>query len=96
MLRVVRDEFFPFLRTEIQQHCALGKFLKAANCLIPSGNLLVRAVNAIDGLPLTQGDFAHGFDFDSTMLRIAAMNLLLHGIEHPAISLMPIPSMFAQ
>jgi type I restriction enzyme M protein len=32
-----------------------------------------------------QGDMMHGFDFDATMLRIAAMNLLLHGIEHPAI-----------
>ena len=183
MLKVVRDDLFPFLRSEIQQHSALGTFLKDANCLIPSGNLLVRAVNAIEDLPLTQGDtkgdlyeyllgklstagiagqfrtprhviramiemldpkptdtvcdpacgtagfligtmeylkekystpslvetdeegnkhfpgdllepyrehlqgdFAHGFDFDSTMLRIAAMNLLLHGIEHPAIS----------
>ena len=27
----------------------------------------------------------HGFDFDATMLRIAAMNLLLHGIEAPDI-----------
>lgn len=27
----------------------------------------------------------HGFDFDSTMLRIGAMNLLLHGIENPEI-----------
>ena len=27
----------------------------------------------------------HGFDFDSTMLRIAAMNMLLHGIENPGI-----------
>src|SRR5690606_38899814 len=26
-----------------------------------------------------------GFDFDSTMLRIGSMNLLLHGIEHPHI-----------
>jgi len=26
-----------------------------------------------------------GFDFDQTMLRIAAMNMLLHGIEEPAI-----------
>ena len=182
MLKTVRDELFPFLRSEIQQHSALGKFLKDANCLIPSGNLLVRAVNAIEALPLEQGDtkgdlyeyllgklatagiagqfrtprhiigamakildpkptdticdpacgtagfligtmeylkekystpklieidedgnkhfpgdllepyrdhiqgdMMHGFDFDSTMLRIAAMNLLLHGIEHPAI-----------
>jgi hypothetical protein len=27
----------------------------------------------------------HGFDFDSTMLRIAAMNLMLHGVENPDI-----------
>ena len=27
----------------------------------------------------------HGFDFDSTMLRIAAMNMLLHGIDAPCI-----------
>ena len=183
MLELVRDEFFPFLRTEIQQHSALGKFLEEANCLIPSGSLLVRAVNAIEELPLNQGDtkgdlyeyllsklstagisgqfrtprhiiramneiidpepteticdpacgtggfligtmeylkekystpalvetdlegnkhypgdllahhrehiqtnMMHGFDFDATMLRIAAMNLLLHGIENPAIN----------
>ena len=27
----------------------------------------------------------HGFDFDSTMLRIASMNLMLHGVEAPDI-----------
>lgn len=27
----------------------------------------------------------HGFDFDSTMLRIAAMNLLLHGVDSPDV-----------
>ncbi len=27
----------------------------------------------------------HGFDFDVTMLRIAAMNLMLHGVENPDI-----------
>jgi type I restriction enzyme M protein len=27
----------------------------------------------------------HGFDFDSTMLRIGSMNMLLHNIEHPDI-----------
>lgn len=27
----------------------------------------------------------HGFDFDSTMLRIASMNMLLHGVESPDI-----------
>lgn len=32
-----------------------------------------------------QNGLLHGFDFDVTMLRIAAMNLLLHGIESPDI-----------
>lgn len=30
-------------------------------------------------------DMFHGFDFDSTMLRIAAMNLMLHGVDEPDI-----------
>ena len=30
-------------------------------------------------------DMFHGYDFDSTMLRIAAMNLIMHGIEEPDI-----------
>lgn len=30
-------------------------------------------------------DMFHGFDFDSTMLRIAAMNMLLHGVNEPQI-----------
>ncbi|MFW6731376.1 MAG: type I restriction-modification system subunit M [Synechococcus sp.] len=32
-----------------------------------------------------QGLF-HGFDFDTTMLRIGAMNMLLHGVENPDVS----------
>jgi type I restriction enzyme M protein len=186
MLHVVRDQFFPFMRTELEKKTALGRFLKDANCLIPNGSLLVRAVNSIEELPLTEGDtkgdlyeyllsklstagiagqfrtprhiiramvelidplpterccdpaagtagflvgimeylkekysspglieeqrdddgkvtkhypgdlledyrqhiqndMLHGFEFDHTMLRIAAMNLLLHGIEAPCI-----------
>jgi type I restriction enzyme M protein len=30
-------------------------------------------------------DMFHGFDFDATMLRVAAMNLVMHGIKQPAI-----------
>ncbi len=30
-------------------------------------------------------DTFHGFDFDSTMLRVGSMNMLLHGIENPKI-----------
>ncbi|MCK0770300.1 type I restriction-modification system subunit M [Chromohalobacter canadensis] len=32
-----------------------------------------------------EGTF-HGYDFDSTMLRIGSMNMLLHGVENPDIS----------
>lgn len=32
-----------------------------------------------------QNDMFHGFDFDTTMLRIASMNLMLHGVENPDI-----------
>ena len=31
------------------------------------------------------GKLFHGFDFDSTMLRIGSMNMLLHGVEGPDI-----------
>ncbi|WP_089249336.1 type I restriction-modification system subunit M [Rhodococcoides kyotonense] len=30
-------------------------------------------------------DMFHGFDFDSTMLRIGSMNLMLHGVEKPDV-----------
>lgn len=32
-----------------------------------------------------QNDMFHGFDFDTTMLRIASMNLMLHGVDNPDI-----------
>ncbi len=32
-----------------------------------------------------QNGMFHGFDFDATMLRIASMNLMLHGVENPDI-----------
>ncbi len=32
-----------------------------------------------------ENEMFHGFDFDSTMLRIASMNLMLHGVENPDI-----------
>lgn len=32
-----------------------------------------------------QRDMFYGFDFDVTMLRIAAMNMMLHGVENPNI-----------
>lgn len=35
-----------------------------------------------------QDGMFHGYDFDVTMLRIAAMNLMLHGVENPDIHYM--------
>lgn len=35
-----------------------------------------------------QNNMFHGFDFDVTMLRIAAMNMMLHGVENPDIHYM--------
>src|SRR6185436_12202512 len=32
-----------------------------------------------------QNEMFHGFDFDATMLRIASMNLMLHGVDNPDI-----------
>lgn len=32
-----------------------------------------------------QADLLYGFDFDSSMLRIAAMNMMLHGIDNPNV-----------
>lgn len=32
-----------------------------------------------------RNDMFHGYDFDATMLRIAAMNLMLHGVDSPDI-----------
>jgi type I restriction enzyme M protein len=46
---------------------------------IPTGDLLEPYRKHI------QRDMFYGFDFDVTMLRIAAMNMMLHGVENPNI-----------
>lgn len=56
MLVVVRDELFPFFKSRILENTPLGHYLKDAQCLIPNGNLLVTAVNAIHDMPLDRGD----------------------------------------
>ncbi|MCC6127487.1 MAG: SAM-dependent DNA methyltransferase [Pirellulales bacterium] len=38
-----------------------------------------------DELRHVQSNMFYGFDFDATMLRIASMNLILHGLENPNI-----------
>ncbi len=46
---------------------------------IYSGDLLAAHRHHVDT------DMFHGFDFDATMLRIAAMNLVMHGVGEPDI-----------
>jgi type I restriction enzyme M protein len=53
-----------------------GEFLRENHKEIFSNESLQKHFNA--------GMF-HGFDFDATMLRIGAMNMLLHGVEEPDI-----------
>lgn len=44
-----------------------------------TGDLLAEHRHHVDS------DMFHGFDFDATMLRIAAMNLVMHGVAEPDI-----------
>ena len=46
---------------------------------IYSGDLLVEHRDYVNT------DMFHGFDFDTTMLRIAAMNLVMHGVTEPDV-----------
>lgn len=185
MLPVVRDKVFPHFKSVALEGAKYGEFMKDAQLFIQKPSLLVKAVNMVDELPLTEGDtkgdlyeyllsklttagingqfrtprhiirlmaemldpkptetvadpacgtggflvgameyllrahtspegviehhvngkvektytgdlleehwehirsrMFHGFDFDATMLRIAAMNLLLHGVDAPDI-----------
>lgn len=187
MLPLVRDEVFPHFRKSSTSGSAFAEFMKDAQLMIQKPSLLVKAVNMIDKLPLTEGDtkgdlyeyllsklttagingqfrtprhiiklmvelldpkpdeiigdpsagtggflvetmqylmkehtseegiieetdpetgktekiytgdlledhrehirskMFHGFDFDATMLRVAAMNLMLHGVDNPDI-----------
>ncbi|WP_065331630.1 type I restriction-modification system subunit M [Tritonibacter mobilis] len=188
MLPIVRDEVFPHFKSTVASGTAFAEFMKDAQLMIQKPGLLVKAVNMIHELPLTEGDtkgdlyeyllsklttagingqfrtprhiirlmvdmlepkptdvigdpscgtggflvnvmeyllqtytspeaiieevdpetgavekiytgdlldddqrnhirssMFHGFDFDATMLRIAAMNLMLHGVEDPDI-----------
>jgi len=56
-----------------------GIYKDEDNNTVYSGDLLEPFRNHI------QQGLLHGFDFDASMLRIAAMNLMLHGIDAPDI-----------
>lgn len=64
--------------------CGTAGFLIAASTYLREqhGNAIYK--NARSRERFNEGTF-HGFDFDSTMLRIGSMNMLLHGVENPDI-----------
>lgn len=77
--------------------CGTAGFLVEAMHYLQKKYTSKEGVHVIDGETVYTGDLMepyrdhiqqgllHGFDFDVTMLRIAAMNLLLHGIDAPDI-----------
>jgi len=57
--------------------------------LVAAGEYLRRTYPDMLRVPAQNTHFHHGmfhgYDFDNTMLRIGSMNMVLHGVEHPAI-----------
>lgn len=56
MLPLVRDKVFPHFRKASTSGSTFAEFMKDAQLMIQKPNLLVKAVNMIDKLPLTEGD----------------------------------------
>jgi len=58
MLKVLRDQVFPFFKTDpaSSEAAIFGNFMADAQLMIQKPSLLVSAVNMIDNLPLTEGD----------------------------------------
>ena len=56
MLLLVRDKVFPHFRKASTSGTAFAEFMKDAQLMIQKPSLLVKAVNMIDQLPLTEGD----------------------------------------
>lgn len=84
IIKLMVDMTAPQARDEIcDPACGTAGFLVAAS-------EYVRTTHSDALLDATQRkhfhrSMFHGFDFDSTMLRIGSMNMLLHGIESPDI-----------
>lgn len=56
MLSLVRDKVFPHFRKTSTSGTSFAEFMKDAQLMIQKPSLLVKAVNMIDKLPLTEGD----------------------------------------
>ena len=79
--------------------CGTAGFLAIANNYIMKQNTSETGISIDnDGSPIYSGDMLketerehiknnvfYGFDFDASMLRISAMNMMLHGIDNPNI-----------
>ncbi len=64
--------------------CGTAGFLIAASEYLQEHHSGAIYKDAASRKKFNEGTF-HGFDFDSTMLRIGSMNMLLHGVENPDI-----------
>jgi len=64
--------------------CGTAGFLVAASEYIQQHHSNAIYKNDEARRRFNEGTF-HGYDFDSTMLRIGSMNMLLHGVENPDI-----------
>ena len=56
MLPLVRDEVFPHLRLASASGASSAEFMKDAQLMIQKASLLVKAVEMVHQLPLTEGD----------------------------------------
>ena len=56
MLPLVRDKVFPHFKRASTSGSAFAEFMKDAQLMIQKPSLLVKAINMIDQLPLTEGD----------------------------------------
>src|SRR5438270_4835589 len=64
----------------LRNNTSSGGVLRDGGAIFYTGDLL-----SDDAWQHIRNGMLHGFDFDTTMLRIAAMNLLLHGVDSPDI-----------
>lgn len=56
LLRIVRDELFPYFRTNSGEGSLFAEFMKDAQLMIQKPSLLVKAIGMVDDLPLDKGD----------------------------------------
>src|SRR5690606_27668152 len=85
IIKLMVDMTAPTLKDVIcDPACGTAGFLIAASEYLREhhGNVIYK--NEASRLRFNSGTF-HGYDFDTTMLRIGSMNMLLHGVENPDI-----------